>query len=102
MAEITRKTDISIEIAWLERSKHRRVTSVAFAIKGQTVSTVTELVKPIPFLLVCLISSRTRNYLGKDPLSIKARARRSNIGSYPGIVIRVAGIASSLQASRVP
>jgi plasmid replication initiation protein len=37
IAEITRKTDIGIEIESLERSKHRRVTSVTFAIKEQAV-----------------------------------------------------------------
>ena len=35
MTEITKKTDISIEIESLERSLHRRVTSVTFAIKEQ-------------------------------------------------------------------
>ena len=37
MAEITKKTDISIAIKSLERSKHRRVNSVTFAIKEQRV-----------------------------------------------------------------
>jgi len=37
MTEITKKTDISIEIESLERSKHRRVTSVTFVIKEQAV-----------------------------------------------------------------
>jgi plasmid replication initiation protein len=37
IAEITRKTDISVKIESLERSKHRRVTSVIFAIKEQAV-----------------------------------------------------------------
>jgi plasmid replication initiation protein len=35
--EINKKTDISIEIESLERSKHRRVTSVTFAIEEQAV-----------------------------------------------------------------
>jgi hypothetical protein len=35
MTEITKKTDISIEIESLERSLHRRVTSVTFAIREQ-------------------------------------------------------------------
>ena len=35
MVEITRKTDLKIAIKSLERSKHRRVDSVTFAIKGQ-------------------------------------------------------------------
>jgi hypothetical protein len=37
MTEITKKTDISIEIESLERSKHRRVTTVIFVIKEQAV-----------------------------------------------------------------
>jgi hypothetical protein len=37
IVEITKKTDINIEIESLERSKHRRVTSVTFAIKEQEV-----------------------------------------------------------------
>jgi hypothetical protein len=37
IAEITKKTDISIQIESLERSKHRRVTSVRFVIKEQAV-----------------------------------------------------------------
>ena len=37
MTEITKKTDISIAIESLERSKHRRVTSLTFAIKEQAV-----------------------------------------------------------------
>ena len=35
MTEITKKTDISIEIESLERSLHRRVTSLTFVIKAQ-------------------------------------------------------------------
>jgi hypothetical protein len=35
--EITKKTDLSIAVESLERSKHRRVTSVTFAIKQQAV-----------------------------------------------------------------
>jgi plasmid replication initiation protein len=35
VSEINKKTDINIEIESLERSKHRRVTSVTFAIKEQ-------------------------------------------------------------------
>jgi plasmid replication initiation protein len=35
IVEITKKTDISIQIESLERSKHRRVTSVTFAIEEQ-------------------------------------------------------------------
>jgi hypothetical protein len=38
IAEITKKTDLHIELESLERSKHRRVTSVTFAIKEQAVS----------------------------------------------------------------
>ena len=37
ISEINGKTDISIEVESLERSKHRRVTSVTFAIKEQAV-----------------------------------------------------------------
>jgi hypothetical protein len=37
IAEITKKTDISIAIESLARSKHRRVTSVTFSIKAQAV-----------------------------------------------------------------
>src|SRR5271166_1388474 len=37
IAEITKKTDISIEIESLERSKHRQVTSVTFVITEQAV-----------------------------------------------------------------
>jgi replication initiator protein len=36
-AEIAKKTDLSIEIDSLERSKHRRVTSVTFSIREQAV-----------------------------------------------------------------
>jgi hypothetical protein len=35
IAEINRKTDLNIELKSLVRSKHRRVTSVTFAIKEQ-------------------------------------------------------------------
>jgi plasmid replication initiation protein len=35
--EINRKTDIKIEVKSLERSKHRRVTSVTFSIQEQAV-----------------------------------------------------------------
>ena len=37
LPEINRKTDLNIAIESLERSKHRRVTSVTFAIKEQAV-----------------------------------------------------------------
>jgi plasmid replication initiation protein len=37
IAEITKKTDISIAIESLARSKHRRVTAVTFSIKAQAV-----------------------------------------------------------------
>jgi Initiator Replication protein len=37
MVEITKKTDLKIAIESMERSKHRRVTAVIFAIKEQTV-----------------------------------------------------------------
>ena len=37
IAEINRKTDLSISIESLERSKHRRVTTVIFAIREQPV-----------------------------------------------------------------
>lgn len=35
VVEITKKTDLKILVKSLERSKHRRVTSVTFAIEGQ-------------------------------------------------------------------
>jgi plasmid replication initiation protein len=35
IAEINEKTDLNISLESLERSKHRRVTSVTFAIKGK-------------------------------------------------------------------
>jgi hypothetical protein len=35
--EINKKTELHIEVESLERSKHRRVTSVTFAIKEQAV-----------------------------------------------------------------
>jgi plasmid replication initiation protein len=38
-AEISKKTDINIEIESLERSKHRRVTSLTFVIEEQPVPT---------------------------------------------------------------
>jgi hypothetical protein len=48
--EINKKTDLKIAIESLERSKHRRVTSVTFAIKehwrGFTGSWICQLVKP--------------------------------------------------------
>jgi hypothetical protein len=34
VVEINKKTDINIEVESLERSKHRRITSVTFAIRG--------------------------------------------------------------------
>jgi Initiator Replication protein len=37
MLEINKKTDLYIEVESLERSKHRRVTSVTFSIKEQAV-----------------------------------------------------------------
>jgi hypothetical protein len=37
IAEITEKMDTNIPIESLERSKHRRVTTVTFAITGQSV-----------------------------------------------------------------
>ena len=37
VVEITKKTDLKISIKSLERSKHRRVTSVTFAIEEQAV-----------------------------------------------------------------
>jgi hypothetical protein len=40
--EIAKKTDLKIEIVWLERSKHRRVTSVTFRLKSKQWRTVTE------------------------------------------------------------
>jgi Initiator Replication protein len=45
MTEITKKTDISIEIESLGRSLHRRVTSLTFVIKEQAVPHVIELMK---------------------------------------------------------
>lgn len=38
IAEIKEKTDLNISLESLERSKHRRVTSVTFAIKEQAVT----------------------------------------------------------------
>jgi hypothetical protein len=35
VVEITKKTDLNIEVESLERSKHRRVTSVTFLIQEQ-------------------------------------------------------------------
>jgi Initiator Replication protein len=40
IAEITKKTDLEIAIQSLERSKHRRVTSVTFSIEEQAVTDV--------------------------------------------------------------
>jgi hypothetical protein len=40
ISEITKKTDLNNEIESLERSKHRRVTTVIFAIKEQAVPDV--------------------------------------------------------------
>jgi hypothetical protein len=37
IVEISKKTDLKIAIKSLERSKHRRVTSVTFAIEEQAV-----------------------------------------------------------------
>jgi plasmid replication initiation protein len=37
IAEINRKTDLNIELESLVRSKHRRVTTVIFAIREQPV-----------------------------------------------------------------
>ena len=37
LAEINKKTDLNIELESLERSKHRRVTTLSFAIKAQAV-----------------------------------------------------------------
>jgi plasmid replication initiation protein len=37
IAEINKKTDLNIEVESLERSKHRRVTSVTFSIEEQAV-----------------------------------------------------------------
>jgi hypothetical protein len=37
VVEITKKTDLRISIKSLERSKHRRVTSVTFAIEEKAV-----------------------------------------------------------------
>jgi plasmid replication initiation protein len=37
ISEINKKTDIDIEVESLERSKHRRVTSVTFSIREQAV-----------------------------------------------------------------
>ncbi|HTD16571.1 MAG TPA: replication initiation protein [Chthoniobacterales bacterium] len=36
IAEINKKTDLHIALAALERSSHRRVTALTFAIKAQT------------------------------------------------------------------
>src|SRR5258708_5222324 len=45
ISEITKKTDLSIEIESLERSKHRRVTSVRLSSRSKRCRTLTELVK---------------------------------------------------------
>jgi hypothetical protein len=37
IADISKKTDLNVAIESLERSKHRRVTSVTFVIKEQAV-----------------------------------------------------------------
>ena len=37
IAEINKKTDLNISVESLERSKHRRVTSVIFSIEEQAV-----------------------------------------------------------------
>jgi plasmid replication initiation protein len=37
IAEINKKTDLRIELASMERSKHRRVTTLTFAIEAQAV-----------------------------------------------------------------
>jgi hypothetical protein len=37
IAEITKKTDLHIELESLERSKHRKVTAVTFSIEEQAV-----------------------------------------------------------------
>ena len=38
MAEINRKTDLHIELEALQRSKHRPVNALSFAIKAQELS----------------------------------------------------------------
>jgi plasmid replication initiation protein len=38
IAEINKKTDLNITLQSLERSSHRRVTTLTFAIKAQAVS----------------------------------------------------------------
>ena len=38
IAEINKKTDLNIEIESLDRSKHRRVTTLTFTIKTQALS----------------------------------------------------------------
>jgi Initiator Replication protein len=37
IAEINKKTDLNISLETLERSKHRRVTALTFAIKAQAI-----------------------------------------------------------------
>jgi hypothetical protein len=37
IAEITKKTDLKIEVGSIERAKHRRVTFVTFAIEEKAV-----------------------------------------------------------------
>ena len=44
-AEINKKTDLKIELATLERAKHRRVTGLNFAIRRRRYRRPTELVK---------------------------------------------------------
>lgn len=45
IAEITKKTDLNIALESLDRSKHRRVTSVTFASRPKRYQTVINLVK---------------------------------------------------------
>jgi Initiator Rep protein, WH2 len=45
ISEINKKTNLSIALESLERSKHRRVTALTFAIEPKRYRPVTELVK---------------------------------------------------------
>jgi hypothetical protein len=45
ISEITKKTDLNNEIESLERSKHRRVTTVILRLRSKRCRTLTELVK---------------------------------------------------------
>jgi len=48
IAEITKRTDLHVEIKSLERSKHRRVTSVTLRLRSKRCRTLIELAKSGP------------------------------------------------------